>query len=139
MSGGITLSEDEVGMVSPEIFEEFFLPELTALSARYGGLGMHCCANARHQWANFRKIPGLQLLNLVQPPEVLKEAFGFFADGPVQMHGASIAVGPVETWPGQYPANARVVLEVPVKTREEAMAAATQLNALRAAGRDHAG
>jgi len=133
MNGGMTLSEDEVGIVSPDMFEEFFLPELAALSNRYGGLGMHCCANSRHQWANFKKIPGLRLLNLVQPPEVVKEAFQFFADGPAQMHGATVTSGPVETWPDQYPANARVVIEVPVKTQEEAVAAARLLNARREA------
>jgi len=66
MPKGITLSEDEVGSVSPQMFVEYFLPELEELSNRYGGLGMHCCANARHQWENFKKIPNLRLLNLVQ-------------------------------------------------------------------------
>ncbi len=58
MADGLTLSEDEVGSVSPKMFEELFLPELADLSARYGGLGMHCCANARHQWEGFKRIPG---------------------------------------------------------------------------------
>jgi hypothetical protein len=39
MPKGITLSEDEVGSVSSEMFQKFFLPELQDLSARYGGLG----------------------------------------------------------------------------------------------------
>ena len=57
MPYGVTLSEDEAGSVSPEMFEEFFLPHLTALSERYGQIGIHCCANAMHQWENFKKIP----------------------------------------------------------------------------------
>ena len=73
MSRGLTLSEDEVGAVSPEMFDALFLPELADLSARYDGLGMHCCANARHQWEGFKRIPDLRLLNLVQPMEVCAE------------------------------------------------------------------
>jgi hypothetical protein len=49
MERGVTLSEDEIGAVNPDTFDEFFLPELTYLSERYGGIGIHCCANARHQ------------------------------------------------------------------------------------------
>ncbi|RPJ42794.1 MAG: hypothetical protein EHM21_12340, partial [Chloroflexi bacterium] len=67
MPRGITISEDEVGAVSGKMFESLFLPELAELSERYGGIGMHCCAHARHQWANFKKIPGLRLVNFVQP------------------------------------------------------------------------
>jgi hypothetical protein len=130
MTSGVTLSEDEVGTVSPDMVEEFFLPELAALSNRYGGLGMHCCANSRHQWANFKKIPGLRVLNIIQPLELTQEAFRFFADGPVQMHWAPVASGPIETWPGQYPAQARVIIEVPVNTKAEAVAAANTLNGL---------
>ena len=55
MPGGITLSEDEVGAVSPAMFSRFFLPELEWLANRYGAIGMHCCANARHQWQGFLK------------------------------------------------------------------------------------
>lgn len=134
MVGGMTLSEDEVGTVSPEMVEEFFLPELAALSNRYGGLGMHCCANSRHQWSNFKKIPDLRVLNIIQPLELTKEAFRFFADGPVQMHWAPVASGPVATWPGQYPANARVIIEVPVNSKEEATQAALALNRLSSRG-----
>lgn len=49
MPKGMTLSEDEVGAVDEEMFVEFFLPELVHLSERYGGIGIHCCATARHQ------------------------------------------------------------------------------------------
>lgn len=130
MKGGMTLSEDEVGIVSPDMFEEFFLPELAFLSQRYGGLGMHCCANSRHQWHHFLRIPGLRVLNLVQPAPVLKEAYPFFAPHVVQMHG-NIAEGPAETWPAQYPPGARIVLESWVKTRDEALDAARRFGSAR--------
>lgn len=64
MNEGLSVSEDEVGAVSPDMFVKFFLPYLNKLSQRYGGLGIHCCANSRHQWDNFKKIENLKLLNI---------------------------------------------------------------------------
>ena len=100
------------------MFEEFFLPELAMLSERYGGLGMHCCANARHQWENFLRIPGLRVLNLVQPPEVLRAAYPFFAEHVLQFHGG--LEGPAWTWPAQLPPRSRVVIETGASTADEA-------------------
>lgn len=62
---GCSLSEDEAGSLSQEMFEEFCLPSLIDLSETFGGLFMHCCARADHQYANFRKIPNLRGLNRV--------------------------------------------------------------------------
>ena len=121
MPRGITLSEDEVGAVNEEMFVEFFLPELAELSERYGGIGVHCCAHAQHQWDNFKKIPGLRLLNLVQPPEVLQAAYAFFADHVPQMHSWCGSGDPL-SWPGQYPEGARVVIQAAAETKEQAIA-----------------
>jgi hypothetical protein len=68
MHGGITMSVDEVGAVSEDMFREFFSGELAALSDHFGGLGIHCCADARHQWGNFRALPGLKFINHNVPP-----------------------------------------------------------------------
>jgi len=62
---GIWLSEDEAGCLSTPMFEAFCLPHLTALSDTFGGLFMHCCAAADHQYPSFRKIPRLRGLNRV--------------------------------------------------------------------------
>jgi len=62
---GVWLSEDEAGSVSTEMFEEFCLPSLVALSREFGGLFMHCCAAADHQYGSFLKIPHLRGLNRV--------------------------------------------------------------------------
>jgi hypothetical protein len=86
MPTGITLSEDEAGAVSPAMFERFFLPELVELAQHFGGMGMHCCAHARHQWQGFLKIPNLHMLNFVQPHAVLLEAQAFYAGRIPQMH-----------------------------------------------------
>lgn len=62
---GCSLSEDEAGSLSVEMFEEFCLPGLIDLSNTFGGLFMHCCATADHQYASFKKIPNLRGLNRV--------------------------------------------------------------------------
>lgn len=118
MPDGVTLSEDEVGVVNEEMFTAFFLPELEQLSVRYGGLGMHCCANSRHQWTNFKRIPNLRLLNLVQPADVLRAAYLFFADHCLQFHGGFD--GPPAGWPAQVPSGARVVFETWAATPDDA-------------------
>jgi hypothetical protein len=125
MPGGLTLSEDEVGAVSSDIFQEFFAEELARLSQRYGGIGMHCCADAGHQWKNFAKVPGLRLLNLCNPPtrkpeDYAKRAYPFFGGKFAQMHYGWNPEGAPETWLAQYPAEARVVIHAHAKTEEEA-------------------
>lgn len=117
---GITLSEDEVGSVNAEMFDEFFLPHLEELSSRYGGIGIHCCANARHQWPHFKKIPMLRLLNLVQPEDELRDAYKYFAGHTTQMH-CWCGDGEPETWPAQYPPDARVVMFAGADSREKAI------------------
>lgn len=120
MPQGVTLSEDEVGAVNREMFLELFLPELVELSERYGGMGMHCCANARHQWRNLLKVPDLRVLNICQPPAEARAAYEFFAPHVAQMH-SWFGDGPAWTWPAQYPDGARVVMEVTAGTRHEAL------------------
>lgn len=123
---GITLSEDEIGVVNPAMFAQYFLPELEGLSRRYGQIGIHCCAHARHQWDTVLKIPGLFLLNLVQPLDVLNEAYRFFAPHCAQMHSWT-GEGELWTWPSQIPAQARVILTIDVETRKQAVEAARRL------------
>ncbi len=60
-------SNDECGAVGVGMFEEFMLPELIALSERFGSIGMHCCAAADHQFESFKKIPHFYAFNRVPP------------------------------------------------------------------------
>ena len=62
---GIWLSEDEAGTMSTAMFDTFCLPSLQDLSRTFGGMFMHCCAAADHQYPSFRKIPNLRGLNRV--------------------------------------------------------------------------
>lgn len=125
MPWGITLSEDEVGAVSSRIYRRLFLPELAELSERYGGIGVHCCAHARHQWQGFLDIPGLRLINFVQPEDVLREAYRFFAAVP-QMH-SWCGDGDPWDWPAAYPDGARVILQPIATTRDEALGLSDKL------------
>ncbi len=136
MSGGMTLSEDEVGAVSAENFVEFFRPELAALSDRYGGLGVHCCADARHQWPNFRSLPGLRLLNLTNPPQRQPADYGcpslaFFRDACAQWPTGWSPDGPPETWPEKHFAGGRFVIDASAGSRAAAQGLADRLQAVR--------
>ena len=62
---GVWLSEDEAGCMSVSMFEEFCLPNLNDLSDTFGGLFMHCCATADHQYGSFKKIHHLRGINRV--------------------------------------------------------------------------
>ena len=80
MNTGISMTVDEIGNVSSEMYKEFFEEDLHFLSERYGGMGIHCCANSKHQWENLKRIPGLKLLNLDRPEAVLRESYEYFRD-----------------------------------------------------------
>lgn len=118
MPFGITLSEDEIGAVNADMFDEFFLPELAFLSGHFGQIGIHCCADSRHQWDGFRKIPGVRFLNLKR--ELHGEAYRFFGDTAIiQQHGQSTP----EQWDAvirDCPA-ARLYIDVTAKSRDEAL------------------
>lgn len=77
--GGLSISEDEIGALSAELFDEYAAPYLNRLSARYGGIGIHCCANSRHQWEGLRAVEGLRIINLVQPTRELIVSVDRFA------------------------------------------------------------
>lgn len=120
MPEGITLSEDEIGIINPEMFNEFYLPELTKLSQRYNGIGIHCCANAKHQWNNLLKIPGLRVLNLCQTEEILLQSFDVFKDAVVQMPGWIYD----KSWAEdvyKFPKGMRAIVNVAVQSKEEAL------------------
>ena len=121
MSGGITLSEDEVGEFSPDMFEEFCLETLNRLSQRYGGIGIHCCAHAKHQWEHFMKIENVRLFNLIQPPKVILNAYKVFEGKAAQMHSWCGDGEPDPGWADHYPSNAHVVLQCSAADKTEAI------------------
>jgi len=89
MPYGVTFSEDEVGAISPAMFNEFSLGSLNRLSDRYGAAGMHCCAHSYHQWESFKLIKNLRLINLnLNQYEPTQKAYVYFKDTCVQMHSS---------------------------------------------------
>jgi hypothetical protein len=124
---GVTLSVDEIGAVSGKMFLQYFLPHLNCFSERYGGLGIHCCANARHQWEHIRKVKGLRLLNINNQGEMVGEAYAFFADFVAQWNydQSQVPLGPLERMK-EIPLHAHVVLDITVNSREDALKASEQ-------------
>lgn len=138
MHGGITMSVDEVGAVNAEMFREFFRPELIGMAQTFGGLGIHCCADARHQWGNFREIPGLRMMNHNAPPtrnarHYILDSLGHYGGAMAQMPVGWIPDGAPDTWPSQFPQGTRVVFEVQVENAEKAGETAGRLQMVRAA------
>lgn len=82
---GVWLSEDEAGSISVAMFERFCLPWLVDLSEEFGGLFVHCCAAADHQYNGFKKIPNLRGLNRVFQDPGPKPAIDAFSDTTVLM------------------------------------------------------
>jgi hypothetical protein len=130
LAAGVSLSEDEIGAVNPDMFYELFLPELAELSERYGGLGMHCCADAHHHWPAWQEIPALRLLNVVQPVDQIRAAYERFGDATAQMH-SWCGHGDPRTW--RFPAGSRVVIAATAGSRDEAQQLTESLR-----GVDHA-
>ena len=110
-----------MGAVSPRIFEQYFLPELEYLARRYGNLGMHCCAHARHQWQGFLRIPNLRLINFVQPQAVLQAAVSVFAEKACQMHNWD-PMPDLSAGPENFPSPAHHVFQPAAATQGQAQA-----------------
>jgi len=127
---GMTLSADEVGSVNPRMFRQFFLEELNLLSERYGGIGIHCCANSKHQWPNFLLVKGLRLINLHQPPPLMDEAYAFFGPHTAQMH-FDLWHGTLRQLPlkprDAFPPCCNVVIQAEAEDRDEAQRVVEQL------------
>ncbi len=136
MHGGLTMSVDEVGALNPDMFWKFFRDELVSLGNHFGGLGIHCCADARHQWGNFRDLPGLKVMNHNAPPtrdarEYLMDAVHFYGGKVAQIPLGWTPDGDPDTWPAQFPEGARVVFDVPAEDASSAAAVASRLKELR--------
>lgn len=63
------------------------------------------------------------------PKEELTAAYSFFASYVAQMH-SWCGDGPAWSWPQNYPAEARVVIQATAQTKKEAVELAQRLRAL---------
>lgn len=76
---GICVSEDEIGSISADAFREFGLPYLRALADAFGGISLHSCAAAQHQWDNLATLPGMRYLNFSHPATDLQTSIDRFS------------------------------------------------------------
>ena len=133
MRKGFTFSEDEIGEFSADMFVAYCLDPINRLSDRYGGCGMHCCADAYHQWEKFKLIHGLRLINLVLPSELLDQAGSFFEDKICHWHMARSSSSSdhslIPSWAEKCSNQAHLVLEANATTRSEAIDLAKRLRA----------
>jgi hypothetical protein len=83
---GPWMSNDECGAMSVAMFEEFCLPEMIDLAETFGGIGMHCCADAEHQFASFRKIPNFYAFNRVSAKRGYMPLISSFAGQTFPVH-----------------------------------------------------
>ena len=125
MSKGITLSEDELGSISPAMFEEFALPSLEETAHRYGKIGIHCCAKSKHQWDNFKKIPNMVMLNFNLISETQKEATDVFCDHCAQM--PFIMDGDIHEFVQGIDPRVHVVIQSVVADKDDALRALEKL------------
>lgn len=122
MPYGITVSEDEIGIVSNEMYKKYFQNELHEIARRYGAIGIHCCADARHHWESLKEVPNLKLLNLGYEPD-LKEAISCFGGSVAQYHSLDLDLTDLPDYQKIHSAN-----YVYVNTLEEAIEYAKRYN-----------
>lgn len=125
---GVTFSVDEIGAISGKMFDQYCLPDLNQFSARYGGLGIHCCAHARHQWAHIKDVSGLRLLNISNQGSMVGKAYPFFADFTAQWNydQSPVPRGPL-AWLEEIPDNAHVVFDISVESATDALKISEQM------------
>jgi hypothetical protein len=85
------------------MYEEFGLWCLIDFSETFGGLFMHCCAAADHQYPAFGKIPKLRALNRVYQSAGAEPALRAFGDRTVHM----------QAWKGLEDYRGQLELDVP--------------------------
>jgi uroporphyrinogen-III decarboxylase len=61
---GISVSDDNACMASPQVYREFFVPYLSRISRAFGGLYLHACGNFLHNLEAMLEIEGLLGVNM---------------------------------------------------------------------------
>jgi len=60
---GVSVSEDVLAMISPNLYEEYSLPYINQLSEEFGGVIIHSCGNFEHQLDVLSKVHQLRGIN----------------------------------------------------------------------------
>ncbi len=76
---GISISDDVISVIGPELYQEFALPYVNELSEAFNGIFIHTCGDFRHNFVNLKKVRNLRGLNFgasETPFEDVQECFG---------------------------------------------------------------
>jgi hypothetical protein len=61
--GGVWLSDDDLVLIGPELYEKFVVPCYSRIFTTFGGGHLHFCGNGAHQAGNIKAIKGLTAVN----------------------------------------------------------------------------
>ncbi len=84
---GISISDDNMVMLSPQTYAATSLPYLQKIAAHFGGIAVHSCGNVTHNIPNLLKIEGLEQIEHAAcvidkndpdptPPENIRAGYG---------------------------------------------------------------
>jgi hypothetical protein len=60
---GVWASDDDLVILSPELYAEFVVPRMKRIYETFGGGSLHFCGNGCHQAENILAIPGVRVVN----------------------------------------------------------------------------
>ncbi|HOL21470.1 MAG TPA: uroporphyrinogen decarboxylase family protein [bacterium] len=64
---GVSLTQDSLPFLSPELYRKFELPYVKDISERNGGVFVHCCGKFEHNLEVMKEIPGLKGIDASYP------------------------------------------------------------------------
>jgi len=96
---GIWLSEDDLVMASPDVFEQFAVPQISRIFEAFGGGSLHYCGRGTQHLSSFHKIKNLRVISNSPMGDfdsfaALHKQFG----GQTTLHIQDIAPANVETY-----------------------------------------
>jgi len=62
-NGGVWLSDDDLVLIGPDLYEEFVVPRYSKIFTAFGGGHLHFCGDGSHQASNINAIAGLTAVN----------------------------------------------------------------------------
>jgi uroporphyrinogen-III decarboxylase len=91
---GISISDDNMVMLSPRTYEATSLPYLQKIAAHFGGIAVHSCGNVTHNIPNLLKIEGLESIKAT-PAQPHRKTYRPDMEAPGSLRkSASIKVNP---------------------------------------------